>query len=66
VRRLVDAGFGTVEVLAAATVEQLSEVPGVGEKTAEKILASARGENAPEDTVGDAASGESGSDERSE
>jgi N utilization substance protein A len=44
VRRLVDGGFGTVEALAAATIEQLSEIPGIGEKTAGKILAAARGE----------------------
>ena len=44
VRRLVDGGFGTIEALAAATIEQLSEIPGIGEKTAGKILAAARGE----------------------
>ena len=44
VRKLVDGGFDRVEALAAATVEQLSEIPGIGEKTAEKILAAARGE----------------------
>ena len=44
VRKLVDAGFTTQEAVAAASVEQLSEVPGVGGKTAEKILAAARGE----------------------
>jgi transcription termination/antitermination protein NusA len=44
VRRLVDAGFATHEAVASATVEQLSEVPGIGGRTAEKILAAARGE----------------------
>jgi len=45
IRKLVDAGFATQEAVAAASVEQLSEVPGVGGKTAEKILAAARGES---------------------
>jgi N utilization substance protein A len=44
VRKLVEGGFATLEALAAATAEQLSEVPGIGEKTAEKVLAAARGE----------------------
>jgi Holliday junction resolvasome RuvABC DNA-binding subunit len=44
VRRLVDGGFGSIEALAVATIEQLSEIPGIGEKTAGKILAAARGE----------------------
>jgi N utilization substance protein A len=44
VRKLVEAGFATQEAVAASTVEQLSEIPGVGGKTAEKILAAARGE----------------------
>jgi Holliday junction resolvasome RuvABC DNA-binding subunit len=35
----VDAGFETPEALASASVEQLSEIPGVGSKTAERILA---------------------------
>jgi len=43
IRRLVEAGFESVEAVAGASVEQLSEVPGVGGKTAEKILAAARG-----------------------
>jgi N utilization substance protein A len=45
VRKLVDAGFETQAAVAAATVEQLSEVPGIGGKTAEKILSAARGES---------------------
>jgi N utilization substance protein A len=44
VRKLVDGGFATLEALGAATVEQLSEIPGIGGKTAEKILAAARGD----------------------
>ena len=46
VRKLVDGGFATQEAVAAATVEQLSEIPGIGGKTAEKILAAARGDRA--------------------
>jgi transcription termination/antitermination protein NusA len=48
VRKLVEAGFGSVEAVAGASAEQLSEVPGVGEKTAEKILSAARGESPAE------------------
>jgi N utilization substance protein A len=44
IRRLVDGGFTTAEAVAGATVEQLSELQGIGEKTAAKILAAARGE----------------------
>jgi Holliday junction resolvasome RuvABC DNA-binding subunit len=44
VHKLVDAGFATAEAVAASTVEQLSEIPGIGGRTAEKILAAARGE----------------------
>ena len=49
VRRLVEAGFATQEAVAAATADQLSEIPGIGGKTAEKILAAARGEAAASD-----------------
>ncbi len=51
VRKLVEAGLVTAEAVAAATAEQLSEIPGIGGKTAEKILAAARGESAPADEV---------------
>src|SRR5690242_11211674 len=43
VRRLVEGGLTTLDAVREATVEQLSELPGIGEKTAEKILAAARG-----------------------
>jgi N utilization substance protein A len=49
VRKLVDAGFTTPEAVGAASVEQLSEIPGIGGKTAVKILAAARGEAEPAD-----------------
>jgi len=51
VRRLVDAGFATQDAVAAATADQLSEIPGIGGKTAEKILAAARGEAPAADEV---------------
>jgi N utilization substance protein A len=44
VRKLVEAGFATREAVAGSTVEDISQIPGIGEKTAEKILAAARGE----------------------
>ena len=43
-RKLVEAGFATREAVTAATAEDISQIPGIGEKTAEKILAAARGE----------------------
>jgi transcription termination/antitermination protein NusA len=44
VRKLVEAGLTTQDAVRAASVEQLSEIPGIGGKTAEKILAAARGD----------------------
>ena len=49
VRKLVEGGFATLEALAAATAEQLSEIPGIGEKTAERVLAAVRGETPAEE-----------------
>jgi len=42
IRKLVEGGFATLESLGSATAEGLSELPGIGEKTAEKILAAVR------------------------
>ena len=44
-RKLVEAGYATREAVAGANVEQLLEISGIGAKTAEKILAAARGES---------------------
>ena len=46
VQKLVEAGSRRPRQSSAASVEQLSEIPGIGAKTAEKILAAARGESA--------------------
>jgi len=51
VRKLVEAGFTTQESVAAATADQLAEIPGIGDRTAEKIIAAARGEAAAPDEV---------------
>src|SRR5688572_16692536 len=47
VRRLVDAGLTTLAALKDTSVERLSEIPGIGAKTAGKILAAARGDQEP-------------------
>jgi transcription termination/antitermination protein NusA len=43
-KKLAEAGFDTAEKIAQASVDALSEVPGIGLKTAERIIAAARGE----------------------
>ena len=42
--KLSAAGYASAAQVAAATVEALSEISGIGEKTAGRILAAARGE----------------------
>jgi predicted flap endonuclease-1-like 5' DNA nuclease len=39
---LIEAGYDTVEKIAAMSDEEILAVPGIGEKTAQKILLSAR------------------------
>src|SRR5215467_11152163 len=73
IQKLVTAGITTVEALADMTPEQLEEIPGIGEKTLEKISVAVRhyfghfeeGEgSAPAEGVGVAgAPEEEGSDE---
>ncbi len=41
-QRLSEAGVTTVQQLAAMTVEQLAQIKGIGEKTAQKLLESAQ------------------------
>jgi len=40
--KLIGAGIETVQELLAAPLERLVEIPGIGEKTAEKILSTAK------------------------
>ena len=40
--QLAQAGYDTVEKIAAMSDEEILAVPGIGEKTAQKILLSAR------------------------
>jgi len=54
-QKLVAAGITTVEQLADMTPEQLEAIPGIGEKTVEKISAAVRHHfGGPDETAGDA------------
>lgn len=44
--KLKEAGFGTIDALLPATVEQLTEIEGVGPKTAAAVIAWAQAETA--------------------
>ena len=41
-QKLISAGIETVQELELCPLEKLTEIPGIGEKTAEKLLAAAR------------------------
>jgi N utilization substance protein A len=41
-QKLISAGIETVQELVDAPLEKLTEIPGIGEKTAEKLLAAAQ------------------------
>jgi N utilization substance protein A len=66
IQKLVAAGITTVESLADMTPEQLEEIPGIGEKTLEKISTAVRhyfgqyeeGEERPEGAASQSAEGD--------
>ncbi|MGC2212412.1 MAG: transcription termination factor NusA [Silvibacterium sp.] len=70
IQKLVVAGITTVEALADMTPEQLEEIPGIGEKTLEKISTAVRhyfgqyeeGEERPVPVVSDDAAAKAASD----
>jgi len=70
IQKLVTAGITTVEALADMTPEQIEEIPGIGEKTLEKISVAVRhyfgqyepGEERPAPAPDDAASNEAKSE----
>src|SRR5271163_2015754 len=70
IQKLVAAGITTVEALADMTPEQLEEIPGIGEKTLEKISVAVRhyfGEYEPgEERAGAAVASEEEQKRRSE
>ena len=41
-QKLISAGIETVQELAGTTLEKLTEIPGIGDKTAEKMLTAAQ------------------------
>jgi len=73
IQKLVTAGITTVEALADMTPEQLEEIPGIGEKTLEKISVAVRhyfgqfeeaeGRPATQESAGEAAAAVEGASE---
>ncbi len=41
-KTLIDCGYNTIEKIATAKAEEMSQLPGIGETTAEKIIAGAK------------------------
>ncbi len=41
-KKLKESGFGSLEALATSTILELTEIPGIGEKVAERIITEAR------------------------
>ncbi len=41
-KKLQESGYGSLEALATATILELSEIPGIGEKVAERLISQAR------------------------
>jgi N utilization substance protein A len=56
--KLISAGIETVQELVATPLEKLVEIPGIGEKTAEKVLATAQEYIAAHPPVAPSAPGE--------
>ncbi len=46
--RMAEAGIESIQELASKSVEELTAIPGIGLKTAEKLVAAARAETEPE------------------
>src|SRR6516225_415018 len=70
IQKLIAAGITTVEALADMTPEQLEEIPGIGEKTLERISVAVRhyfghfeeGEEAPEGEAAESAAADNGNE----
>ena len=62
IQKLIAAGITTVEGLADMTPEELEEVPGIGEKTLEKIGTAVRHYFVQLDAVADTAAGPAGTE----
>ena len=53
-KTLEDCGYNTIEKITKATADEISQLPGIGKATAEKIIESAKAYKAPADGPGPA------------